>query len=160
MLCAKTIQQPTHKFWSNGVSLGLSLRFVWDWYPSFIATALNTFTTIRQPTLFPNKFMINTLMPRQNGRHFADDIFKCIFLNENIWIPIEISLTCVPKGPINNTSDAPCWTTGVTKYAKKASIATTREQSVIVTSQLLVIGSCIDDVIIGQHFESFGAVTG
>ena len=26
----------------------------------------------------------NTLRPRQNGRHFADDIFKCIFLNENL----------------------------------------------------------------------------
>ena len=44
----------------------------------------------------------NTLRPRQNGRHFADDIFKCIFLNENIWIPIKISLKFVPKGPINN----------------------------------------------------------
>ena len=37
-----------------------------------------------------------------NGRHFADDIFKCIFLNENVWIPIKISLKLVPKGPINN----------------------------------------------------------
>ena len=46
--------------------------------------------------------MINTLRPRQNGRHFADDIFKCIFLNENVWIQIEISLKFVPKGPINN----------------------------------------------------------
>ena len=45
---------------------------------------------------------LNTLRPRQNGRHFADDIFKCIFLNENVWIPIEISLKFVPKGPINN----------------------------------------------------------
>ena len=45
----------------------------------------------------------NSLRPRQNGRHFADDIFKCIFLNENIWIPIEISLKFVPQGPINNT---------------------------------------------------------
>ena len=45
---------------------------------------------------------INTLRPRQNGRHFADDIFKCIFLNENVWIPIEISLKFVPKSPINN----------------------------------------------------------
>ena len=26
---------------------------------------------------------INTLSPRQDGRHFPDDIFKCIFLNEN-----------------------------------------------------------------------------
>ena len=34
--------------------------------------------------------------------HFADDIFKRIFLNENIWIPIKISLKFVPKGPINN----------------------------------------------------------
>ena len=44
---------------------------------------------------------INTLRPRHNGRHFADDIFKCIFLNENAWIPIKISLKFVLKGPIN-----------------------------------------------------------
>ena len=45
---------------------------------------------------------VNTLRPRQNGRHFADDILKCIFLNENVWIPIEISLKFVPKVPIDN----------------------------------------------------------
>ena len=45
---------------------------------------------------------VNTLRPRQNGRHFADAIFMCIFLNENVWIPIEISLKFVPNGPINN----------------------------------------------------------
>ena len=45
---------------------------------------------------------INTLRPRQNGLHFADDIFKRIFLNENIWIPIKISLKFVSKGSINN----------------------------------------------------------
>ena len=44
----------------------------------------------------------NTLRPRQNGRHFPDDIFKWIFLNENVWILINISLKFVPKGPINN----------------------------------------------------------
>ena len=44
----------------------------------------------------------NTLRPRQNGRHFADDIFKCIFLNENVSIAIKVSLKFVPKGPINN----------------------------------------------------------
>ena len=43
----------------------------------------------------------NTLRPRQNGRHFADDIFKCIFINENISISIKLSLKFVPKGPIN-----------------------------------------------------------
>ena len=41
---------------------------------------------------------------RQNGRNFADDIFKCIFFNENCFILIEISLKFVAKGPINNIS--------------------------------------------------------
>ena len=49
-------------------------------------------------------YLFNTLRPRQNRhrRHFADDIFKGIFLNENVWIPIKFSLKFVPKGPINN----------------------------------------------------------
>ena len=50
----------------------------------------------------PRKPKLNTLRPKQNGRHFADDIFKCIFLNENVWIPIKISVKFVPKGTINN----------------------------------------------------------
>ena len=41
-------------------------------------------------------------MPRQNGRHFADDTFKNIFLNETVSISIKISLKFVPKGPIDN----------------------------------------------------------
>ena len=45
---------------------------------------------------------INTLRPRRNEQHFADDIFKRIFFNENVWISIKISLEFVPKGPINN----------------------------------------------------------
>ena len=32
----------------------------------------------------------------------AEDIFKCIFLNENDKIPIQISLRLVPRSPINN----------------------------------------------------------
>ena len=47
---------------------------------------------------------VKTLRPRENGRHFADDIFKCIFVNGNFWIPIKISLKFVPKDPINNIS--------------------------------------------------------
>ena len=45
---------------------------------------------------------VNTLRPGQNGRRFADDTFKRIFLNENFRILIKISLKFVPKGPINN----------------------------------------------------------
>ena len=45
---------------------------------------------------------VNTLRPRQNGRHFADDTFNRIFLNENVRISFQISLKFDPKGPINN----------------------------------------------------------
>ena len=34
--------------------------------------------------------------------HFPDDFFKRIFLNENVWISLKISLKFVPQGPINN----------------------------------------------------------
>ena len=45
---------------------------------------------------------LTSLRPRRNGRYNADDIFKCIFLKENVWFPTKISLKFVPKGPINN----------------------------------------------------------
>ena len=41
----------------------------------------------------------NTLGRRENGRHSAEDIFKCPFLNENVWISLRISLEFVPKVP-------------------------------------------------------------
>ena len=41
--------------------------------------------------------LVNTLRPRQNGRHFPDDIFKCILLNENVSIAIKLSLKFVVK---------------------------------------------------------------
>ena len=44
---------------------------------------------------------INTLKPEQNGRHFADHIFKLFFFNENARIPIQISLKFVPRSPID-----------------------------------------------------------
>ena len=45
---------------------------------------------------------VNTLRPRQDGRYFADDALKCIFLNENVWISLKIPLKFVSKVPINN----------------------------------------------------------
>ena len=45
---------------------------------------------------------LNALRPRQNRRHFPDDIFRCIFVNENIWISIKIAPKFVPQGPISN----------------------------------------------------------
>ena len=40
-----------------------------------------------------------TVRPRQNGHYFPDDTFKCIFVNENVWISIKMSLTLVLEGP-------------------------------------------------------------
>ena len=45
---------------------------------------------------------IDSLWLRQNSRQFPHNILKCIFLNENIWILINISLKFIPKCPINN----------------------------------------------------------
>ena len=45
---------------------------------------------------------LNSSSPGQNGRYFADDIFKRIFLNENIKISIQVSPKFVLHGPINN----------------------------------------------------------
>ena len=73
--------------------IGYDYTLVWTtWTPMAVKLhqsrthSLRTFVTI------------NTLRPRQNGRHFAD----CIFMNENVWFPIKISLKFVPKGLIKN----------------------------------------------------------
>ena len=46
--------------------------------------------------------LLNTLRPRQNGRHFAGDTFKRIFLKKNVRISVKISLKFVPKSSIDN----------------------------------------------------------
>ena len=45
---------------------------------------------------------VNTLRLRQNCHHSPNNIFKWMFMNENCWFSIKISLKFVPKGPINN----------------------------------------------------------
>ena len=51
-----------------------------------------------------------------------DDNFKCIFLTENDGIPIQISLKCVPRSPIDN------------KPALVQVMAPNRRQAVILTN--------------------------
>ena len=57
---------------------------------------------LNQPISMPPYGIIRSLRPRWNRHHFADDIFKCILLNENMLNSIKISLKFIPKGPINN----------------------------------------------------------
>ena len=46
--------------------------------------------------------VLNTLLSMQNCRHIANDNFKCIFMNENVWISLKISRKCVPNFRITN----------------------------------------------------------
>ena len=74
----------------------ISRRWVCQRFASHLYTSMHT------TTYMIHLVCINTLRPRQDGRHFPDDIFKCIFLNENMLISIKISLKFVPKGENNN----------------------------------------------------------
>ena len=47
-------------------------------------------------------FILTHWGPDKMDAIFSDDIFKCIFLNVNIWISIKFSLKFVCKGPIDN----------------------------------------------------------
>ena len=40
----------------------------------------------------------------ENGHHFAEDMFRCIFMNEKFSILIKISIKFVPKRPIDNNT--------------------------------------------------------
>ena len=44
----------------------------------------------------------NSSLPGQDGHHFTDNIFQCIFVNEKFCILIKISPKFVAKGPIDN----------------------------------------------------------
>ena len=73
----------------------LSLSLSWD---GSLGTNQN-----KQQKITTSQFnLFNTLRPRKNGRRFTEDVFKCIFLNENAWISLKISLKFVPNGSINN----------------------------------------------------------
>ena len=82
---------------SNTTSHTLLHTFVFPWddeLPSkWISRCQSSkYTSDKNRSISTNIRNVNTLRPRQNGRHFADDIFKCTFLNENARISIKISL--------------------------------------------------------------------
>ena len=46
-------------------------------------------------------FAVNKVRQRQNGCHFAHDIFRCIFFHEKCCILIPITLKFIPYGSVN-----------------------------------------------------------
>ena len=65
---------------------------------------MNIWQSVLWNSLLVVQDIVNSSLPEQNGRHFADDLFKCIFMNEKVCILIRILLNFVPKGPIDNNS--------------------------------------------------------
>ena len=62
---------------------------------------MHTTDRIALPYIWHNILQVH--MFTQCGHlEFALEIFKYIFFNENVWIPIKISLAFVPKVQINN----------------------------------------------------------
>ena len=94
-------------------------------------------------------YPFNTLRPRQNGRHFTEDLFKYIILNENIWISIKISLKFVPKVPINNNAvlvQVMAWHRSLSepiRYVVLAHICVTRSQWVNIRSKRFRISAIL-----------------
>ena len=70
------------------------------WFLPHVFLVRKGFVHLRWPIALSG--CVNTLRPSRNEQHFADDIFKRIFFNKNVWISIKISLKFVPKGLINN----------------------------------------------------------
>ena len=50
-------------------------------YECYISSNINQDMVIYWPRAFET--IVYTLRPKQNGHHFADDISRCIFCNEN-----------------------------------------------------------------------------
>ena len=69
----------------------------------FIAKGLFIVRTMPSPEPMMNHSSSrNILKPRKNVRHFTDDIYKCIFINENFCSLNKIPLKCVPYNLIDN----------------------------------------------------------
>ena len=66
---------------------------VFDWETGDVEFEIEVSVGLRHP--------VNSSLPEQNDHHFADDIFKCIFMNEKLRILIQISLKFAPEVPID-----------------------------------------------------------
>ena len=95
-----------HRWWTSNIKLiiisyrGLLNRCFWEsTYLGFDGCGL----IITLTTRFSCKF-VSPPSP-QNGRHFKDDICRCIFVNVQRCISITISLRFVPMGLVDNNPE-------------------------------------------------------
>ena len=72
----------------------ISLTALLSWGQLLPVTILLPWWQWFHVTFVDQMALLNTLRPRQNGCHFADDIFKCIFMNKmfEFWLKCHWSL--------------------------------------------------------------------
>ena len=91
------------------------LCFVLLWlYQLIIMGSYDTFTPILQGCFTATDCPFGTSPPGQNGRLFADDIFR---LNEKFCILVKVSLKFVPKDPIRSSDNDSMYWHLVTRFA-------------------------------------------
>ena len=148
-----------HVYWNHCFVAGLLYEGHWSLFTFRLLLARNGNLL---SSLWRYLRSLNSLRPRPNRRHFADDIFKCIFENENEWISPRISLKFVPKVRINNIPALVHITAWCRPGDKSLSepmmvnllthICVTRPQSLIRTP-LFEAGGCWHNKVVGFEFE-------
>ena len=78
--------------------MGIMFFYEWLWQLVEDGRRLTTDNVV----LISMAWVFNTLKPAQNGWHFADHSFICIFVNENFRILDKISQRYVPEGLIES----------------------------------------------------------
>ena len=103
------------RFLKNKDCVGAIMQFLWQ-VPSAIGDSVMTTRPSHGLMGYNHKssrdlvghfvlsHTINSSPPGEDVRHLANVIFRRIFLNENVRISMQISLKCVPKGPVDNKS--------------------------------------------------------
>ena len=77
--------------WNQNV-FTMTARFSQEATKAVILTVFNTYSdnqvisVIYYHLSILTSVTVHTLRLTQNGRHFIDDTFKCVFLNQNMWI--------------------------------------------------------------------------
>ena len=75
---------------NHNMILLYAVLYIITWYFLLCSKFKHDITyTVVNYNMILHAMWFNTLRLRQNWRHFSDDIFKCIFLNKNVWIPIK-----------------------------------------------------------------------
>ena len=103
-MCGFCFLKVSWRFWDNVLQHLLNFC-INPFCAEFILLNIKSYLHIQSFLNMEMAWVDNTQRSRQNGGHFVDASFRCIFLNENDCILIEFLLKFIAKGPIDNTSE-------------------------------------------------------